>query len=582
MKTDFNSDSHLGTPNSEPSCFERDIQSSEFRVQSSKFLRLCATVSCAIALSASAQEEPTGPLAAATPKARTAAELAAQTVVVFNQNDLDSTGLAGFYAEKRGISAENLIGLKCARGETISRDEYDRTIAEPLRRIFAERKWWKLLKEATEAGKVEQTQIRFVVLMRGIPLKIEQTEDYEGDVREGNPAAVFTRNEASVDSELSVLGLWSRRISGILSNPYFRDTNIITDTELVSQLLVCRLDAAKPATVERMIEDSLATEKTGLRGFTYIDARGFKSSGLKQGDDWLHEAARDAREHGLPVILDDGPEQFPQPYPMRHLALYLGWYSEDLAGPFAAPGFRLPRGAVAVHIHSFSAMSLRDPARWWCAPLLELGAAATLGNVYEPFLGLTAHLDVFEQRLREGFTFAEAAYMAQPYLSWMTTCIGDPLYRPYLHSAAAPPQPGNEWDAYRAGVATWLEKGRPSGEATLLDAAKRMNSGPIYESLGLLELSGNAAPAALAAFTQARAAYPDAADRIRVAVHESSAIRIVKGDAAAETFLRRQITAAGVHPATAVLRLLLPAPAKPAEPTTKKGKPTPQKTPARP
>ncbi len=512
-------------------------------------------------------------LTAAVPKARTPAELAAQTVVVFNENDIDSIGLAGSYAEKRGIPDDNLIGVKCTVGEEISRGEYDRTIAGPLREIFVDRKWWKLLKEATEAGRVEETKIHFVVLMRGIPLKIAQTESYDGDVAEGRPAEVFSRNECSVDSELAVLGLWSRRISGILNNPYFRDGKIIADTELTSQLLVCRLDAAKPATVERMMDDSIAVEKAGLRGFTYIDARGYKSGGLKQGDEWMHEAARDAREHGLSVILDNGPDQFPPSYPMRHLALYLGWYSETLAGAFTAPDFRLPRGAVAVHLHSYSASSLRDPTRWWCAPLLELGAAATLGNVYEPFLGLTTHLDVFEQRLREGFTFAEAAYMAQPYLSWMATFIGDPLYRPFLNSAAAPPRADNEWDVYRSGVAVWLEKGRASGEATLRDAAKRMNSGIISESLGLLELSGNDASAAVSAFTQARAAYSDPADRIRVAVHETSALRLSKGAAAADAFVRQQIQIGGTHPGVAMLRLLVPRTEKPAGADLKKAKP---------
>ncbi len=536
---------------------------------------------CAFALlvhPAFAQEEPTR-LAAAAPKARTAAELAAQTVVVFNENDIESTALAGIYVEKRGIPSENLVGVKCTVSEEISREEYDRTIAEPLRRIFTERKWWKLLDKPTEAGRVEATTIRFIVLMRGVPLKIAATEEYEGDVNEGRPVEVFTRNESAVDSELAVLGLWSKRISGILNNPYFRETNIISDTELVSQLLVCRLDAANPATVERMIDDSIAVEKAGLRGFTYIDARGYQSGGLKQGDEWMHDAARDAREHGLSVIMDNGPDQFPQPYPMRHLALYLGWYSEGLAGPFTTPGFRLPRGAVAVHLHSYSASSLRDAARWWCAPLLEIGAAATLGNVYEPFLGLTTHLHIFEQRLREGFTFAEAAYMAQPYLSWMATFIGDPLYRPFLNSAAAPPKPDNEWDVYRAGVAIWLEKGRASGEATLRDAAKRMNSGIISESLGLLQLSGNDAAAAVAAFTQARAAYSDPADRIRVAVHESNALRLAKGDAASKAFVRQQIETGGSHPGVAMLRLLIAPAEKPSETAIKKAKPagTPKK-----
>jgi uncharacterized protein (TIGR03790 family) len=88
-----------------------------------------------------------------------------------------------------------------------------------------------------------------------------------------------------------------------------------------------------------------------------VDALGLKEGGLVVGDKWLHEAARDAREHGLPVILDNGPALFPNAYPMRHCALYVGWYSEQVMGALARDGFRLPRGSVAYHIHSFSAVT---------------------------------------------------------------------------------------------------------------------------------------------------------------------------------------------------------------------------------
>ena len=75
--------------------------------------------------------------------------------------------------------------------------------------------------------------------------------------------------------------------------------------------------------------------------------------------------------------------------------------------------------------------SLRNAAGGWAAPLLAHGAAATLGNVYEPYLALTPNLDIFTDRLRNGFNFAESAYASERVLSWMTTFVGDPLYRPF-------------------------------------------------------------------------------------------------------------------------------------------------------
>ncbi len=496
-----------------------------------------------VAVAQEQQPQPQQQLPAAKATPRTEAELAAQTVVVFNQNDINSIALAGFYAEARKIPTLNLVGLKCPQSEEISRQDYDQFIAEPLRKVFVERGWWTLREKPTETGRVEKTGIRFVVLIRGVPLKIAQTREYEGDSTAGDPPVVFTRNDAAVDSELSTLGLYTRQISGIQNNPFFASTKIIGETDPGFPLLVCRLDAAQIGTVRAMISDSLATEKEGLRGFVYVDTQGLKGSGLALGDSWLLDAARDAREHGLPVILDNGPVVFPTGYPMQHCALYLGWYTDNAAGPFAEAGFKLPRGAVAYHIHSFSALSLRDPQKYWCAPLLADGAAATLGNVYEPFLGLLPRPNVLEQRLREGFTFGEAAYMSQPFLSWMTTFVGDPLYRPFMNSAAAAPKPGDEWDAYREGVTIWLTKGRAAGEEALKSSAAKLKSGIVYECWGLLELSGNDYGRAITAFGEARAAYQDSADRVRVALHEGSAIRVSKGAEAAVKFLGAQAAA---------------------------------------
>jgi hypothetical protein len=51
-----------------------------------------------------------------------------------------------------------------------------------------------------------------------------------------------------------------------------------------------------------------------------------------------------------------------------------------------------------------------------------------MGCVYEPYLTGTPNVAAFLARwLADGFTFGEAAWDAQPVLSWQTTVIGDPL-----------------------------------------------------------------------------------------------------------------------------------------------------------
>src|ERR1051326_1995401 len=353
--------------------------------------------------------------------------LAPATIVVFNQDIPESVQLARFYAEKRGIARDHLVGLSISRTEEISRDEYDGMIRNPLRAVFKERGWWTL-NEHGGGTTVTSNSIRFVAVMKGVPLQIRPTHDYPGD--KPGPGPMGDRNEASVDSEIAALGAFSDQISGPLPNPYFQGYRPIADAANSAVLLVCRLDAPQAATVRRMISDAIETEKSGLWGRAYIDSAHNTAPGFNVGDSWLVQARDQLRKDGVPVVFEDTPEIFPNGYPMSDCALYYGWYTEKIAGPFTQPDFEFARGAIAVHIHSFSASTLHDENAYWAGPLLTTGATATIGNVYEPFLQLTVHLDLFNDRLLHGFTFAESAYMASPVLSWMSVMVGDPLYRP--------------------------------------------------------------------------------------------------------------------------------------------------------
>jgi uncharacterized protein (TIGR03790 family) len=111
--------------------------------------------------------------------------------------------------------------------------------------------------------------IRFVALIKGMPLKIRAAADYPGD--QPGPGPVANRNEASVDSELSTLAFFTPKISGALINPYFKSYLAITEFKDAPLMLVCRLDAPTAATVRRMIIGAIETEKIGLWGRAYVD-----------------------------------------------------------------------------------------------------------------------------------------------------------------------------------------------------------------------------------------------------------------------------------------------------------------------
>jgi tetratricopeptide (TPR) repeat protein len=93
-------------------------------------------------------------------------------------------------------------------------------------------------------------------------------------------------------------------------------------------------------------------------------------------------------------------------------------------------------GAFAYHLHSFSADTLHSATHNWCGPLLAKGATCTMGCVYEPYLQFTPNIAYFIGTLGGTYTFGEAAWSAQPALSWQTTVVGDPLYQPFKHLPA--------------------------------------------------------------------------------------------------------------------------------------------------
>lgn len=495
------------------------------------------------------------------------------TVVVFNQAEPAALELASFYTSQRNIPVDHVIPITCPTTETISRADFNATIAEPLRGLFLARGWWKTEADIP-AAQVIESRIRYVALIRGVPLKIAPAADVPGDKPAPGP---LNHNEAAVDSELAALGYGSRQISGSIQNPAFRSTGGVPGKAAPSApwlLRVCRLDAASPETVRRMIRDSVAVEKEGLWGFAYVDSRGLTDGPFRQGDEWFRLAAGNLAAQGFPCVIDAQPALFPEHYPLSNAAVYLGWYTGEVEGVFKDPAVRFVPGALAFHLHSFSAGSLREPLQGWCAPLLEHGAAATFGNVFEPYLTFTARPDFLEEQLYSGATFADAAYASQPVLSWMATFIGDPLYRPFAaRRAGAEPPPriadAADFAVVAEGATRWASDPK-AAEGWLRSQGKAQKSGLVWEDLGLLEKLGRNPAGAMNAWEQARAVYRDEAGRFRCLLHEIALLRSQQKPAEALALVRKELAKAP-QPGPAILlqaieRELAPPPSPSATP----------------
>ena len=195
-------------------------------------------------------------------------------------------------------------------------------------------------------------------------------------------------------------------------------------------MLVSRLDGPTAEIVRRMISDAVETEKNGLWGRAYVDGAAILEGGLADGDEWLRTVTKDLRGSASRWFTTTSPATFSVGFPMNDCALYYGWYAGGV--PDRSPTRVRLRARCDRSAHPFfSANTLRYGRGQLGGAAPRKGATASLGNVYEPYLQLTAHLDIFNDRLLHGFTFAESAYMATRVLSWMDVAVGDPLYRPY-------------------------------------------------------------------------------------------------------------------------------------------------------
>ena len=375
------------------------------------------------------------------------AELADHLLVVYNTKDHDSKSLAEYYAARRSIPAERVLGIACPTDEEITRAQYNATVREPIISYIYEKGWMtrrsepvQLVSGVADLLLATHNDVWAMVLMRGVPLKIANDPTLSGSL-EG--ASELQTNAAAVDSELALLPIFGLPEGGFVPNVFFDVANtgfVRAGPELATKLiLVTRLDGPTAADVRRMIDDTLYAEENRLAGRAVIDSRGLFNGhdAYASGDEWIRRSEEMLVHDGWPMEFDTKPDVLPPSDPCNHVAFYLGWYHDGVVGPWATPPPRFARGALAYHLHSFSAVTVRNPTSEWVGPLIVSGAAATMGTVYEPYLDLTPHLDIFTSRILAGNYFAEAAYASQRALSWMTTVVGDPLYRPFLKSLDA-------------------------------------------------------------------------------------------------------------------------------------------------
>lgn len=371
-----------------------------------------------------------------------ASALEPREVAILANADLPaSLEVAQRYRQLRHIPQGNLLALPLAKGETISREQYVRQIADPLRDWLA---------------RPEQAQIRCLLLVYGVPLRIRSNyvESTERDQVEKlderldrleveSPLApeierlrrqrtelyrIGRSDLAAVDSELTLLRI-PHALRGWLPNPLFKAE--IQPPQQVQLppggLFTARLDGPTPELAIALAERAIAAERRAPRGAIYIDARGLTQGAYAPFDEAMRRAAERLRPLPYPVTLENTQRLFGSGECPEAL-LYYGWYR---LGHYR-DAFDWAPGAIGVHLASSEAVSLHR-GEYWCPRMIADGVTATVGPVAEPYASAFPPADLFLPRLADGqYTLVEDYFLTLPHLSWRMVLVGDPLYRPFL------------------------------------------------------------------------------------------------------------------------------------------------------
>jgi uncharacterized protein (TIGR03790 family) len=358
-----------------------------------------------------------------------AASAAAQTgrniLLIVNKQSEASVRIADHYAKVREVPADQRITLDLPVTDEISPRDFQQRIERPLSAWFAR----------TSA----QDRILYIVLTKGVPLRVAGTVGLQGTV-------------ASVDSELTLL---YRKIAGRaappagrIDNPYFLGANPIRNAKTFSHeqhdiFLVTRLDGYTADDVIALIDRGKAPV---AQGRFILD---MKSSFSEKGNVWLQAAADRLKDlgHADQVLLDTGAAVVTG---QKQVLGYYSWGSNDPAVHQRTFDLTFVPGAIGAMFVSTDGRTFTAPPDTWnvgtwdkpdtfhagspqslAGDFIRAGITGVAGHVAEPYLDATIRPDILFPAYASGFNLAESFYLAMPYLSWQTIVVGDPLCNPF-------------------------------------------------------------------------------------------------------------------------------------------------------
>jgi len=359
------------------------------------------------------------------------AQTADNLLLVVNASSPASVTVADRYAAARQVPGSQIVRITTTDADNISRAEYEATIEAPIATWLTRHQL--------------QDQVLYVVLTKGIPLRIDGTGGLSGTM-------------SSVDSELTLL--YRKMVGAPVSivgrqdNPFFLNDRPIADARRFSRLtsdlfLVTRLDGFTVDDVERLIDRGMSP---GRDGSIVLDQRATPGDRVG-GDTWLSEAATrlTTMNQSARVQLETTRAVSPAAGPVIG---YFSWGSNDPAFRQRTTGLQFTNGAIGGLFVSTDGRSFREPPAGWkpgppgaaaggqslAGDLIREGLTGVSGHVAEPYSDALLRPQVLFPAYLSGFNLAEAYYLAMPFLSWQDVVIGDPLCSPFQTAPVAQDQ----------------------------------------------------------------------------------------------------------------------------------------------
>jgi uncharacterized protein (TIGR03790 family) len=364
----------------------------------------------------------------------------------FNKNGMgDSEEIARYYAQRRGVPASNLLGVKVdAPGTDIFNkfaawpyDAFQRQLIQPIRA------------KLTALG---PSKVLYIVTVFGLPMRVNApvgNKQYSADAALSNP--FLTRDDGLHPRAFYV----ARANASRYTAPRFAVARARWEGSEVKDnisYLVTRLDGIGAPNAKALVDGALYAEKYDVDGYAYVDTRfgtytdeDLKTwrklsqyldnttidPGIALTREFFQDAGLTVRQQPDNDVIGasdtlkftDGTSAAEAP---RALA-YAGWYNY---GQYKNVWDWLP-GSVAMDFDSASLFAPRQVMGSFDGMALLNGASGAVGCFTEPYSVGHPMPDVLFYYYTHGYNFAEASWLASPNQPFVNLAIGDPLMRPY-------------------------------------------------------------------------------------------------------------------------------------------------------